>query len=156
MYLRSYADACPAMNSVDTPATSNEDFSGPSASTLKQLAIQLDRWRGLLPPALQWRQDDPTMFPAHAHNTQQYNQSLDPSLAPSQQGQSPQALFTTDLDREPVHYPYAYDLQVALLRTRYYYAEYMVHRPFIYKALHHPEQMTHEDMDGVAGCLKVR
>lgn len=31
----------------------------------------------------------------------------------------------------------------------------MVNRPFIYKALHFPEQMTDEDIDGVAKCLKV-
>jgi hypothetical protein len=64
-------------------------------------------------------------------------------------------LFTTDLNSEPVHYPYAYDIQVALLRTRYYYAKYMVHRPFVYKALHFPEQTTQEDAQGVAECLRV-
>ena len=42
-------------------------------------------------------------------------------------------LFSTDLDKEPIQYPYVYDIQVALLRTRYYQAKYMVYRPFVYK-----------------------
>ena len=32
----------------------------------------------------------------------------------------------------------------------------MAYRPFVYKALHFPEQMTLEDAEGVAECLKVR
>jgi hypothetical protein len=40
------------------------------------------------------------------------------------------------------------------LRTRYYYAKYIVHRPFVYKALHFPDQMTQEDAQGVAECLR--
>jgi hypothetical protein len=62
-------------------------------------------------------------------------------------------LFSTDLDKEPIQYPYVYDIQVALLRTRYYQAKYMVYRPFVYKALHFPEQMTQEDAEGVRRVL---
>jgi hypothetical protein len=65
-------------------------------------------------------------------------------------------LFSTDLDKEPIQYPYVYDIQVALLRTRYYQVKYMVYRPFVYKALHFPEQMTQEDVEAVAECLRVR
>ena len=87
-----------------------------------------------------------------------YGQSLDPTLSPrqGQPGNPLGPLFTSDLDSEPVQYPYAYDVQVALLRaTRYYCAKYMVYRPFVYKALHFPEQMTQEDAEGVAECLRV-
>jgi hypothetical protein len=143
------------MSNPSTPVTTNEDFSGPSASTLRQLASQLDQWRGLLPRDLQWPEDDPTAFPLSAQPTYFYTQLLDPTLAPPHQGQSETRLFITDLHREPIQYPYAYDIQVALLRTRYYYAKYMVHRPYIYKALHFPKQMTQEDAEGVADCLKV-
>lgn len=143
------------MSNSSALATTNEDFSGPSADTLKQLASQLDQWRSLLPRDLQWPEDDPTVFPMSAEPTYFYNQSLDPALAPPHQGQSGTQLFITDLHREPIQYSYAYDIQVALLRTRYYYAKYMVHRPFIYKALHFPAQMTQEDAEGVADCLKV-
>jgi len=108
----------------------------------------------MLPREIQWAEDDPAGFPA-PQTAGSYNQPLDPNLAQQQQAQSPIPLFSVDLDNEPVHYPYAFDIQVALLRTRYYYAKHMVYRPFIYKALHFPEQMTQEDAQGAAECLRV-
>lgn len=63
--------------------------------------------------------------------------------------------FTPDLNSHPVAYPYAMDIQVALLRTRYYTTRLLLYRPFLYKALHHPEQMNNEDADGVANCLNT-
>ena len=109
----------------------------------------------MLPLDLQWAEDDPVSFP----NSQQvglgvFNQPLDSNLS-QQPGQSSIPLFSPDLDSEPVQYPDIYHIQVALLRTRYYYAKYMVYRPFVYKALHFPEQMTQEDAEGVAECLRV-
>jgi len=143
------------MASTDTPAETSEDFGGPTANSLKQLASQLNQWRGMLPQELQWGDEDPTSFPTPTSvNIQGYNQALDPSLSPPYPRQSNVALFTADLDSEPVQYSYAYDVQVALLRTRFYYAKYMVHRPFVYKALHFPEQMTQADAEGVAECLQ--
>ncbi|KAK0716954.1 hypothetical protein B0T26DRAFT_707804 [Lasiosphaeria miniovina] len=64
-------------------------------------------------------------------------------------------MFTTDLDAPPVRYSFGLDVQVALLRTRYYYTKYLVHRPFMYKALHFPDAVTHDDALGVAECLKA-
>ena len=79
---------------------------------------------------------------------------VDPNLAqPSTQHNVP--LFSADLTAEYVQYPYAYDIQVALLRTRYYYAKYIIYRPYVYKALHFPDQMQQEDAEGVAECLRV-
>jgi hypothetical protein len=126
----------------------------PTANSLNQLASSLTQWRGMLPREIQWAEDDPAGFPA-PQPPGSYNQPLDPNLAQQQQAQSGIPLFSTDLDNEPVHYPYAFDIQVALLRTRYYYAKHMVYRPFIYKALHFPEQMTQEDAQGAAECLRV-
>jgi len=126
----------------------------PTANSLNQLASSLTQWRGMLPREIQWAEDDPAAFPA-PQTAGSYNQPLDPNLAQQQQAQSPIPLFSADLDSEPVHYPYAFDIQVALLRTRYYYAKHMVYRPFIYKALHFPEQMTQEDAQGAAECLRV-
>jgi hypothetical protein len=143
-------------SSNETPSTSGEDFGGPTANALKQLAGQLVQWRGMLPRELQWSEDDPAGFPSPEKAPAGgggFGQQLDPNL-PSPQRQ-PNPLFTTDLDAEPVQYPYVYDVQVALLRTRYYYAKYMIYRPFVYKALHFPEQMTQEDAEGVAECLRV-
>jgi hypothetical protein len=64
-------------------------------------------------------------------------------------------MFTADLDSEPASYPYVEDVQVAMLRTRYYYAKYIIHRPYLYKALHTPGNVTQEDADGVAECLRA-
>jgi len=143
------------MTSTDTPSGSHEDFGGPTATSLKLLGSQLSQWRSMLPRDLQWAEDDPTGFPSPQPTGSQstYGQSVDPSLS-LHAGHTGLPLFTSDLDSEPVHYPYVYDVQVALLRTRYYYAKYMVHRPFVYKALHYPEQMTQEDAEGVAECLR--
>ena len=107
----------------------------------------------MLPRDLQWPEDDPTSFPL-LHPTGGLNTPVDPSLSPRRS--QPEPLFTTDLDSDPIQYPYVYDVHVALLRTRYYYAKYMVYRPFVYKALHFPEQMTQDDAEGVAECLRVR
>jgi hypothetical protein len=93
-------------------------------------------------------------FPSQEEGSRFWNQHLDPSLSSRGQYSSAQ-LFTTDLDHEPPQYPYLYDVQVALMRTRYYSAKYVVHLPFVYKALHYPEQFTQEDADGAADCLKV-
>jgi hypothetical protein len=86
-----------------------------------------------------------------------YNPQLDLKLLLSQEN-SGLLFFITDLDNEPVYYPYAYDIQVILLRTRYYYTKYMVYRLFVYKALYFPEQITQEDaervMEYLCSCLK--
>lgn len=143
------------MNHSDTPASSlGEEFFGPTAHSLKQLCSQLDQWRALLPRSLSWPDDDPTAFPTivgppSSQASRAYSQTLDPSLSSQD---SP--LFSADLMREPTQHPYVYEIQVALLRTRYLYARYMVHRPFIYKALHHPESMTQTDAEGAAECLR--
>ncbi len=112
----------------------------------------------MLPQRLQWSEDDPAGFPSPELSSAQtpYGQPVDPSLSPSQLHSHPDSpLFTTDLNREPAHYPYVYDIQVALLRTRYYYIKYMVYRPFIYKALHFPAEMSQIDAEGAAECLRV-
>lgn len=141
--------------SMDTPGTT-EDVRGPTANDLKQLSSQLDQWHSLLPPELKWPEDDPTVFPELTKVTRPYFQPLDPSLTTSSAGQQSPPLFTIDVDRDPVLYPYVYDIQVAFLRTRFYYAKYIINRPFVYKALHFPDQMTPADMQGVETCLKVR
>jgi len=110
----------------------------------------------MLPRELQWAEDDPASFPTPKQaDSLDLDQPLDLNLLPDL-SRSRMPLFSTDLDKEPIQHPYVYDIQIALLRTRYYQVKYMVHRPFIYKALHFPEQMTQEDAEGVAECLRVR
>ncbi|KUI57860.1 Zinc finger transcription factor YRR1 [Cytospora mali] len=127
---------------------------------IKPLAMQLDQWREtLLPTHLRWREDDPGSLPNSDHNvydTLAYQAvpdiGADPHPIPTAAGLS---MFTADLDIQPVAYPYATDIQVALLRTRYYITKHMIYRPFLYKALHHADQMTQEDAEGVAHCLRA-
>ena len=141
------------MANADAPTSFNQDF--PTASALKQLASQLDQWRGMLPPDLQWPEDDPTAFPISLlHNDHHCNQKLRPNLSPHRP-QYEGHIFTTDPHGPPAYYLYKSDIQVALLRAIYYLAKYTLHRPFIYKALHFPEQMTQEDAETVAECLCV-
>ena len=45
------------------------------------------------------------------------------------------------------------DMLTTQLRTRYYYARYLLYRPYLYKALHHPKQMSAEDDDYCAVAL---
>lgn len=141
-------------NSSDTPGASSDDYGGPEVGTLKQLATQLSGWRGMLPRDLQWAEDDPASFPGlQQADSSDFDQALDLQSS-SHQAQSRMPLFSIDQNKEPIQYPYFYDIQVALLRTRYYQAKYMIYRPFVYKALHFPEQMTQEDAEGVAECLR--
>jgi hypothetical protein len=41
------------------------------------------------------------------------------------------------------------------LKSRYYYARFMIFRPFVYKALHFPTQMSEEDRHYTALCLQA-
>ncbi|XXG99021.1 hypothetical protein Hte_005355 [Hypoxylon texense] len=124
----------------------------PSAAIMmKQMAAQLDQWRGLLPVYLRWEEENLGTFPHPAEELYD-DQSMYPPPVPDLHTNF---MFTADLDSPPVSYPYAVHIQAASLRTRYCYVKYLVHRPFIFKALHHPDQVTQTDAEGVAECLKA-
>ncbi|KAI3390652.1 hypothetical protein diail_8983, partial [Diaporthe ilicicola] len=124
--------------------------------------MQLDQWRELLPLHLRWIEHEPATFspssqdvygtPIYPAATPVTAASPVPPVAPSP---ITAVMFTPDLSSQPVAYPYAMDIQVALLRTRYYTTKLLLYRPFLYKALHHPDHMTKEDADGVATCLNA-
>ncbi|KAK2626520.1 hypothetical protein QTJ16_003695 [Diplocarpon rosae] len=136
-------------------APGSYEFGGPSAGALNQLAAQLTQWRGLLPRDLQWAEDDPASFPSpQTRSAEGFHQPVDPNLSPVHHGHQNSQLFSSDLKTEPIRFNFVYDVQVAILRTRYYYAKYMVYRPFVYKALHFPGLMTQEDAQGAAECLR--
>jgi hypothetical protein len=105
----------------------------------------------MLPPHLRWPDGQSGAYSSPHHDM--YTQSL----YPTHQVQDMQTtmMFTGNLNSPPVSYPYAADIQVALLRTRYYYTKYLVNRPFVYKAMHHSDLMTHEDAEGVVECFKA-
>lgn len=137
---------------MDNNSSFLEGFNFLSASGVRKLASQLNQWRALLPSSIQWAEDKPTSFPT----PQTFEPTIDPVLTSSSISQNPSpVLFSTNIDKEPTRYPYAYDIQVAALRTRYYYAKYMVYRPFVYKVLHSPELVMPEDAENVAECLRV-
>lgn len=46
------------------------------------------------------------------------------------------------------------DILTAQLRSRYYYARFMIYRPFIFKALHYSELMSPEDRQLAGRCLQ--
>ncbi|CAG8950477.1 hypothetical protein HYFRA_00006973 [Hymenoscyphus fraxineus] len=139
-----------SVRNISTEQSQEDNYTGPNAASLKRLALRLTEWRSMLPPELQWPENDLMCFPTP--QIVSINQMLDPRLSPQQPPRAP--LFTANLDDEPAYYPYLYDIHVALLRTRYYYAMYMVYRPFVYKALHYPQHMTTEDQNGAAECLR--
>ncbi|KAI2607616.1 uncharacterized protein GGS25DRAFT_523139 [Hypoxylon fragiforme] len=121
------------------------------AATVKQMAAQLDQWRGLLPVYLRWEEENPGAFSGSAEDLYD-DQSMYPPPIPDLHTNF---MFTADLDNTPMSYPYSADVQAASLRARYYYVKYIIYRPFIFKALHHPEHVTRDDAEGIAECLKA-
>ncbi|POS71113.1 hypothetical protein DHEL01_v210494 [Diaporthe helianthi] len=152
----------------NSPASSMSSSSSPAPvipGAIKPLVMQLDQWRELLPLHLRWVGRDHGTFlpPGHDIYGTSVFQGATPVTAPSPAlpNATPPVTavtavtFTPDLNSHPRAYPYAMDIQVALLRTRYYTTRLLLYRPFLYKALHHPDQMNNEDADGVANCLNT-
>ena len=110
--------------------------STPFPSAVQHMALQLDDWRGMLPPHLRW--DD---RPGPAPPLPQHQLFPEYSYSGTASASYPR--------------PYALDLQPGILRTRYYFTKYLVHKPFLYKALHYPDQLSHDDALGAAACLQA-
>lgn len=141
-----------AMGTARKHGTTSEGFGGPTAETLTRLEESLENWRNLLAGNLylQWPEDDPTAYPFRV-DPQLMNiyHNVDPTLGGTAK------MFYTHSQPSQLRFPYVYEIQVALLRTRYYYAKYMIYRPYIYKVLHFPEELDSSDMEAAATCLKV-
>lgn len=138
-------DGLPITHDVISPGVTPDSS---AITTIKQLAAQLDQWRGMLPIHLRWQEGNPDVFPTTSPDMYQH------SLYPPVPDVPISFIFTADLDAPPVSYPYVGDVQTACLRTRYLHVKYLIHRPFLFKALHHPEHVTQEDAEGVAICLQ--
>jgi hypothetical protein len=109
----------------------------PSNTVVDELLSQLQTWRANLPTPLHWSEDERLQFlctrlRSNAYFTEQ---------------------FTTS-SRHQVLYAYHADVVAAQLRSRYYYCVFLLHQPFLYKALHLPEQTTELDTQRCALCLK--
>lgn len=109
-------------------ATTPSTYFGPPVALVRELERQLDCWRSTLPVSLQWDDNNICLGP--------------PLSAPSERRLS---IFGIDRNTISSKYAYNHDIMTAQLRTRYYYAQFMVYRPFIYKALHLPDLMTADD-----------
>lgn len=116
----------------------SDEYGGPPVRMIQELARQLDSWRSILPPALQWSDDD------------KFNFSSPDSSVP----RSGAPLFSYHHDSVPVEPKHNLDVVTAQLRTRFYYARFIVYRPFIYKALHFPELMKDDDAECCALAIK--
>lgn len=106
---------------------------------IKELARQLESWRSLLPQPLQWSDSDKLDFP---------------NMSPMSRRPTPDTLFGLNQGSIPVEHQYNLDIITGQLRTRFYYARFMMYRPFVYKALHFPELMTMQDADCCALAIQ--
>ncbi|KAF2715929.1 hypothetical protein K431DRAFT_316899 [Polychaeton citri CBS 116435] len=115
-----------------------DDYGGPPVHVIRELARQLDSWRSLLPRPLQWSDHDKFDFP-----------NPDPTAR-----RPDETLFSPDQGAVPIGHKSNLDIVTAQLRTRFYYARFMMYRPFVYKALHFPELMSVDDASCCALAIK--
>lgn len=119
-------------------AESEGDLDGPPITLIHEMITQLESWRFLLPQPLQWRDNDMLEFPAG-----------DPTRRRPQE-----SLFSRTQGRVLIDHKYNLDIAIAQLRTRYYYARFIIYRPFVYKALHSPQHMTEDDAECCALAIQ--
>jgi hypothetical protein len=121
-----------AAKTYNIPTTSTSQagipdyYGGPPMPLVRELERQLDSWRALLPQSLQWNDSDTIDFPV--------------SELKARKPSNP--IFGA---KQGLPDNYSLDIVTIQLRTFFYYARFMVYRPFIYKALHFPDLMTAED-----------
>lgn len=128
----------PFSTASTTQAESTDDYGGPPVAVIREMVRQLDSWRALLPRPLQWSDSDRFDFPTTDPMSRRPNESL----------------FSTDQGPIPIGHKYNLDIVTSQLRTRFYYAKFMMYRLFIYKALHFPELMTPDDTNCAALAIK--
>ncbi|OQN95427.1 hypothetical protein B0A48_18484 [Cryoendolithus antarcticus] len=124
--------------SSSTHPESSDDYGGPPVPVITEMARQLDAWRSLLPRPLQW----------HDYNM------LDFPISNPQARRPSEPLFSPHQGSVPINHKFNLDIVTAQLRTRFYYARFMMFRPFVYKALHFPELMTAEDANYCALAIQ--
>ncbi|KAM0329956.1 hypothetical protein ACHAQA_004123 [Verticillium albo-atrum] len=134
--------------SLSRPFASADLVSESVIETINHLAAQLVQWRNLLPTALRWEDIDALTFMAPSNNHYAQGSNLYPPALV-------RTMFTADMSSPLPPYLYATDVQVAMLRTRYYYTKSLIYRPAVYKALHHPNMLSTDDAEAVAECLKA-
>ncbi|KAF1983066.1 hypothetical protein K402DRAFT_414646 [Aulographum hederae CBS 113979] len=119
---------------------SPDTYRGPPTAVITGLVDMLQQWRELLPRELQWK-DGPHRF---------NYPGLDRDGTPTQH-----VLFHYTKNADQPEYLMSIDISTAQLRSRYYYALFIIYRPFVYKALHYPEITTAEDRRNAGECIQA-
>lgn len=120
---------------VDTIDATN--YKEPPRHYIEELNRQLRTWRSTLPCRLQWEDTDKFDFKASTGvNGSSREGSYNRLRSPSDNG-------------------YDIDMTVAHLRTRFYHTQFLINRPFVYKALHVPKLMTADDRDKCSVAIKT-
>lgn len=147
--LRNVLGPTPPFSPLAPPSSSSE----PMVTTVVDgFFAQLDTWRSMLPQPLRWSDARAAHFQAPMPQPAYYAQG---AMYPPQPALQAADMFTADLTLPPTHYPYATDVRIALLRTRYHYNKYLICRPFLFKALHHGSSVGTDDARCAAECLKA-
>ncbi|KAK2013958.1 hypothetical protein LZ32DRAFT_637276 [Colletotrichum eremochloae] len=130
-------------------------------SIVDKLAMELEQWHSSLPDHLSWDRN----LPSTMYST--------PDLQPSSQSFYAQSMYATDamdtLHSAPMSnfigsditnpnanmaFPNSDGVLLAIMRSRYYYVEFILYRPFAYKALHeNPDNLTETDLSATTRFL---
>jgi hypothetical protein len=108
------------------------NYKNPPSHLIEELIRQLQSWRAALPSQLQWNDSDKFDF----------TPTTEPSLSSPDSFSNPSSLPGPGYDMR---------MAVAQLRTRFYHAQFLIYRPFVYKALHFPD-LTTADERTKCGC----
>ena len=106
----------------------------PPIHVIRELSRQVESWRALPPVPLQWLDDD--IY----------------SIAEAEPQAIERSLGGTDFDE--VVTESGRDVLITELRSRFYYARYILYRPFVFKALHFPQLMMIHDEDYCAFAIR--
>jgi len=106
---------------------------------ISEMDHQLEEWRAHLPAQLKWNDGHTAEMP----NASDEPSSLDPLFLPS---------GAREMPLEHIHNS---EVLIAVLRSRYLHAKFVVWLPILYKALHFPDKMTQKDGQDCTTFLKV-
>lgn len=120
----------------------NANKSIAALTSFERLQSTLAQWRKMLPEDLQWTEDDLLTSPGAEESAYKTFGESD-------------TLFTKNLNAKPMQNSHAHDIHAILVRSSYYYTQYILYRPFVYRALHFPDKLTPTDAEGVGRCLHV-
>jgi hypothetical protein len=110
-------------------------------AVIEELERQLGEWRTNLPQSLQWSDSDRTSY---AHYDMRGQHLCNTTFTEHSHG----------INNEQPRHAYNEDVVTAQLRCRFYYCQLMLFRPFLYKALHVPDQATKQDLEYATRCLQ--